>query len=195
MIYKPFEFENIEDFIKQWNQLAINNGLPGIHFVAHLFHNITQENVDKLQVMGFNAVNSLGLQVAMLGIYKTLGKIQMRLNKIFGRLLRAVEYSKAYPLFIQEIDNKEKVYPTIIPNWDHTPRSGKAGTVLLNSTPALFKNHCREVLDLVKNKQEENQIVFIKSWNEWGEGNYMEPDLKFGKGYIEALRTAIDETK
>ena len=195
MIYKPFEFENIEDFIKQWNQLAINNGLPGIHFVAHLFHNITQENVDKLQVMGFNAVNSLGLQVAMLGIYKTIGKIQMRLNKIFGRLLRAVEYSKAYPLFIQEIDNKEKVYPTIIPNWDHTPRSGKAGTVLLNSTPALFKNHCREVLDLVKNKQEENQIVFIKSWNEWGEGNYMEPDLKFGKGYIEALRTAIDETK
>jgi hypothetical protein len=31
----------------------------------------------------------------------------------------------------------------------------------------------------------------LKSWNEWGEGNYMEPDLKYGKGYIKALRLAI----
>ena len=33
----------------------------------------------------------------------------------------------------------------------------------------------------------------LKSWNEWGEGNYMEPDLKFGKEYIKALRDAIEE--
>ena len=31
-------------------------------------------------------------------------------------------------------------------------------------------------------------IVFLKSWNEWGEGNYMEPDLKYGKKYIETLK-------
>ena len=33
-------------------------------------------------------------------------------------------------------------------------------------------------------------MVFLKSWNEWGEGNYMEPDLRFGKGYIKALKEA-----
>lgn len=33
----------------------------------------------------------------------------------------------------------------------------------------------------------------IKSWNEWGEGNYMEPDLKYGRGYINALRKSINE--
>lgn len=36
-------------------------------------------------------------------------------------------------------------------------------------------------------------FVFIKSWNEWGEGNYMEPDLKYGKGFIEALRRVVDK--
>ena len=50
-------------------------------------------------------------------------------------------------------------------------------------------------MDVVKNKPEEEQIILIKSWNEWGEGNYMEPDLRFGKGYINALKEAIEEGK
>ena len=41
-------------------------------------------------------------------------------------------------------------------------------------------------------KDKVNKIVFIKSWNEWAEGNYMEPDLRFGKQYIEACRQTID---
>ena len=36
-----------------------------------------------------------------------------------------------------------------------------------------------------------NKVVFLKSWNEWGEGNYMEPCLKHGHGYIEALNQAL----
>ena len=39
----------------------------------------------------------------------------------------------------------------------------------------------------------EDRIVFLKSWNEWAEGNYMEPDLKFGKGYLKALKEAIQD--
>ena len=35
----------------------------------------------------------------------------------------------------------------------------------------------------------------LKSWNEWGEGNYMEPDLKYGKGYLEALKNALNQVK
>ena len=45
----------------------------------------------------------------------------------------------------------------------------------------------------IAHKEKEKRIVFLKSWNEWGEGNYMEPDLKFGRGYLEALKQAIDK--
>ena len=41
----------------------------------------------------------------------------------------------------------------------------------------------------------EKQIIFLKSWNEWGEGNYMEPDQKYGHGYLDALKEAIEENK
>ena len=49
----------------------------------------------------------------------------------------------------------------------------------------------KEALNIVKDK--ENPILFLKSWNEWGEGNMMEPDLTYGRGFIEALKRAVDE--
>lgn len=80
--------------------------------------------------------------------------------------------------------------PFIIPNWDHTPRSGKRGEVLLGSNPQSFYEHVLKVLKGVSKKK--NKIVMLKSWNEWGEGNYMEPDLKYGKKYILALKKALN---
>mgnify|MGYP001508557011 CR=1 len=49
------------------------------------------------------------------------------------------------------------------------------------------------ILNRIRNKSDEDKVVFLKSWNEWAEGNYIEPDLKWGKKYINALKEAIDE--
>ena len=81
----------------------------------------------------------------------------------------------------------------MMPNWDHTPRSGDGGTVLHNANPSLFAIHAKDILNTTSGKPEENKIVFIKSWNEWGEGNYMEPDIRYGRGFIEALDHVLKE--
>jgi hypothetical protein len=65
--------------------------------------------------------------------------------------------------------------------------------VLHNSTPVLFKKHVTRLLNLISNKNNADKVIFLKSWNEWAEGNHMEPDLKYGKGYIHALKEALDE--
>jgi lipopolysaccharide biosynthesis protein len=77
----------------------------------------------------------------------------------------------------------------MLPNWDHTPRSGKAGSVYVNATPENFYRMAHKIISEVNKKQ--NKLIILKSWNEWGEGNYMEPDLKYGHGYIEEFRKAI----
>lgn len=44
---------------------------------------------------------------------------------------------------------------------------------------------------MVENKPMDKRFIFLKSWNEWAEGNYMEPDLKYGNGFLEALKSII----
>ena len=91
-----------------------------------------------------------------------------------------------------DLERRVNVYPTLIPNWDRTPRT-REDSIYVESTPEVFGKLAVRALDLVKDKPEERRIIFLKSWNEWGEGNYMEPDRQYGRGYIEALRRAIDE--
>jgi hypothetical protein len=84
-------------------------------------------------------------------------------------------------------------YPCLVPNWDNTPRSGGNGLVLHGSTPDLFRRHARDVFDRVRDRPDHQNLVFIKSWNEWAEGNHLEPDLRFGLGFLEALRDVFSE--
>lgn len=185
-IFKPLLVENVSAFIQQWQELAKKNGLPGIYFVGQGPKKEFKEILD----VGFDAINHEevnGIHAHQSTLVRGLKQIQRTVFK----LPRCYDYAKAMKDMIIPEDSNESVFPTICPNFDHTPRSGTRGLVYTNSNPTTFYNHVRQILDAVAPKQ--NKFVFLKSWNEWGEGNYMEPDEKYGKGYIEALRKALDD--
>ena len=54
------------------------------------------------------------------------------------------------------------------------------------ATPELFEAEVRAALDLLDGRRPEHRIIFVQSWNEWAEGNYLEPDREFGRGFLEA---------
>ena len=196
LIYKPLDFKDVKLFMSLWNKWAKENGLNGIYFVAYTLDVVQEYN--KLKTLGFESICSCRLNYIARSIFSN--KFARFFYKLFQKLKIEIlhspkrdDFKKVYPKLIGKEETFEDVFPTILPNWDHSPRSGRSGYSLTNSTPELFQKHCEDVFSKISSKREDNQIVFLKSWNEWGEGNYMEPDLKYGHGYIDALRKALNK--
>jgi hypothetical protein len=84
-------------------------------------------------------------------------------------------------------------FPSVVHDWDNTPRSANKGLVLNNSTPELFEQHLTEACNYVAENDAQHQLVFLKSWNEWAEGNYLEPDAKWGHQYLEVIKKVKDK--
>lgn len=213
VIYNPLAIPNPEKFIRTWQDLAGKNGLKGIHFVGivsnllsvnekfggHGKRVIVSPNTPSApryqQVLsaGFDALNSRGQYRAEICVKGTANKyFYSLLRKAFNiNFLKIFDYKDIIKyLFVPE-DKWDNIYPTILPNWDRSPRSGKEANIYINSTPENFRIHLKDALDLVKDKEDEHKILFLMSWNEWGEGNYIEPDLKYGHGYLDVLKEEL----
>lgn len=190
MVFKPLQIKDVSLFIKTWQELAQKNGLPGIYFVGQC----DRYQIKDVLNAGFDAVNHEEVN----HIHEKETVIKKAIQQIILRsvkLPRIYDYSEAMKSMVIAEDRENNVFPTICPNFDHTPRSGSRGLVFTGVTPETFEKHVRNTLELVKDKPDERKIIVLKSWNEWGEGNYMEPDERYGKGYIEAMRRAIDDLK
>ncbi len=178
-----------EEMIIQWNNWAKEDGFDGIYFMGNIS---VLEKVEDYKKKGFNAL----IKNRMEGIMdrRFQNKIYFLYSKIkshcFGLPDRLFDYKDIIDCFVDEEDVDENLIPNIIPGFDHSPRSGKYGLILRETTPALFYDHCMKVLSLVKRKQ--NKFVILRSWNEWGEGNYMEPDIVYKKGFLDALHEAVN---
>ena len=192
MIYRPLEYKEVGVFMEDWQRLSREYGLPGFYFIGQAINDM---EISQILTLGFDGVN-----IVRKNEYKHLWRYNNSIIKYWNKMLRFLgyapyhyDYKKIYHTFIQKdgLECKDNVFPSLLPNWDHSPRSGKRGEVFYNSTPALFRKHTEDALQVVKDKPDELKLLFLKSWNEWGEGNYMEPDIKYGRGYIHALRKAL----
>lgn len=187
LIYRPFDLPI--EIIHLFNKWAKEDGFKnGIYFIANIANN---ENEQDLLNIGFNAITKA--RISDIKYASKSNRVKSYFNQILNIIRRrppyCFEYKNAMKYFLAEEDAKEYYIPSIIPNFDHSPRSNKYGIILHNSTPEYFAEHVKEVLKLVS--QKENRLCILKSWNEWGEGNYMEPDLKYGLQYIKTLKNEL----
>lgn len=189
MIYRPLEYPDVVFFMKKWQELAMANNLPGFYFIGQATSDHQAEEFLKIGLDGVNIVRKDDFMTKF-RYSNPITKIINKIQRLFGFAPYHYDYKKIYKSFIKKDgrEREENVFPTIIPNWDHSPRSGKRGSIFDNSTPENFACHLSEAIDVVSDKPQEKKILFLKSWNEWGEGNYVEPCIKYGKGYLQVLR-------
>lgn len=211
-IYDAYNFKDVSHFINLWRQLAAKHRLAGIYFVAicnsttTITHNAdgtisrtlpnlqsSQKVYNDLLSLGFDGINSFGKSRAeMLSTGKYRRLVQKALRTVFG-FLPAVRFSypKVMPHFFAPEDKWDNVFPSVMPQWDRSPRAGNYDGVYVNATPDNFRKHLEDALSLIANKSDEHRILMLRSWNEWGEGNYVEPDRLYGHGYLNALKDCL----
>lgn len=211
-IFDPYNFQDVSNFIKTWQRLTKENGLKGIYFIAMSNSTSTlQRNADgtlkrvapnlqsservynDLLNLGFDGINSFGKSRAEM-LY--MGKYARIAKKLLHQYLpflptHCINYEKITQHFFAPEDSWQNVYPSIFPQWDRTPRAGNSEGVYVNATPTTFKKHVEDALNVIENKDMEHRILFLRAWNEWGEGNYVEPDLKYGHAFLDAIKEAI----
>jgi lipopolysaccharide biosynthesis protein len=195
MIYIPNQMPEMKHFIELWQDLAKKNGLKGIYFIAHqkkLFNkDAVQQSLDDRMSEGFDAINVMNtwMEFTSMPLWNRVLRKFFYKNERFRLLPDLRPYQPN--LFKCALDDNEKIIPSVVPNWDHTPRTGKKGIVLYGSTPEKFGKITSRIVEDISKKPFDKRFLFVKSWNEWAEGNYLEPDLKWGHAYGEALKKAV----
>ncbi len=193
MVYLPDSHPEMAHFIELWQNLAKGNGLKGICFIAFCRSCYKDEEAsvyyNRMISMGFDAVVFEKLQPPRTSI--------PFIKRVFFKLMRSCFH---WPLLFYYDDRfmapnmcwkNDNAFPTIVSNWDHTPRSGRRGSVMLGSSPAKFRKTIHMMVEKLMAKPIDKRFLFIKSWNEWGEGNHLEPDLKYGHAWLDALRDEL----
>lgn len=193
VVYQPLNLPDSKHFMSLWNRLAKENGLDGIHFVG-IISGFYPREFEKFLDLGFDGLtfeNFRNVTQHMCGGFwpaKVVRRIRDRFSFIPPEIY---DYKKAIKYWLTDYDKREYCYPSILPQWDPSPRRTHNVVILKKSTPELFKKHVEKALEYISHKSKEHQIIFLKSWNEWAEGNYVEPDIVFKHGYLDALKEVL----
>ncbi len=83
----------------------------------------------------------------------------------------------------------------VTPSWDNSPRRSVDARIYVDSTPERYGAWLRATVGkALERHQGDERIVFVNAWNEWAEGSHLEPDLRWGRAYLEATRDALLST-
>lgn len=194
-VFDPLCFDAPQLFFDTWNRLAVENGLGGFYFFC--LSQGHSEKHDYWLSLGydnivFDALNEAFDHPEDDGMWK-------RLWKRFQRKFIGKPYTVDYNNYIKRTEkfllSNPSVIPCIDPDFDHSPRSGKEWIIVEGSTPEKWKELCQRTIRVISERADDTGLLFIKSWNEWGEGNYLEPDRKWGDGYLRAVTKLFSSKK
>lgn len=187
LIYRPKELPDAPAVARLWRVMADEAGLGGLHLVG-----CSNDRADDIGALGFDAV--------MRGpdIKERQWLRDWRDPK--GRVRQLIESRMGYPhvndfgRFVARYRPKREdqtVYPCVIHAWDNTPRSGRNGIAYIGASPAIYRDLLEAAIEAVAGEPPERRLIFLKSWNEWAEGNHLEPDLRDGMAYLKVVEEVI----
>ncbi|MCP5346816.1 MAG: glycoside hydrolase family 99-like domain-containing protein [Gammaproteobacteria bacterium] len=190
MIFQPSDLPEPVEFTSRLRSMAVEAGFEGLYLIAehgNPFWDATAHGFDAF-------VNKPGFRRRR-GWTPWKHPVKKLRNKWldFRGKPTISSYQSKIEYFVPEKASQLAI-PCVLPNWDNTPRSGSQGLVLKGSTPELFGKMLGRAIDRCQSRDAKDNFLFVKSWNEWAEGNHLEPGTEYGHSYLEQLKARISDS-
>lgn len=189
LLWRPLSLPDTKASVVRWQAMAKSAGLDGLYLIG-----IFRPGSAAPEDFGFDAsIYNNNPPLRGWGTWKN------PLQLVYYRLLRRLgvptiySFKQAMSHFLPD-ELPSTRYPSVINGWDNTPRSGVNGLSLTGPTPELYRLALEKSFTLTRatNKFKDGRLIFLKSWNEWAEGNHLEPDLRDGHSYLQVVLQVLD---
>jgi Glycosyltransferase WbsX len=203
-LYRPKEIPYLREWTAHMQTLAKSHGLPGVYLIYVI--NLGVDGDMDIKKYGFDA--GLVFQPSWKGMPEGGERVGMQ-DKV-GKLMHILKLRKNLPLnynyeiinysaYVQADIRRKKNYSfpcfySVFPSWDNSARRKKGGgKIFRNASPSEFKIWLEYYYKLEPFSKDENFLV-INAWNEWAEGNHLEPCTKWGRSYLEKVSEVVKES-
>ena len=181
MVYRATEIPEPAAMTARWRETCRQNGIPSLFLVAALSFDITDP-----RPFGFDAGVEFpphgsigdGLRCEVEGADRPFGGDIMSFPREVDRRLA----QPPVPF---------RLFHTAMAGWDNSPRRGDRATIFHDSSPEAYERWLHGIVTQAVSRPPEERLVFLNAWNEWGEGAHLEPDQRFGIGYLEATKRVL----
>ena len=170
---KKAGFPGLELQMTFWNSMSVN--LSGVDA------NHEGSAYDAVRLLGFDSISH----------YQFVHFVPLWKNKSYDDMFDIVDREWA------EIDKNSTAvyYPHVSVGWNNDPRfrTTERGT-LTDNTPENIEKMLRKAKKYLDDHPDRARLITVNSWNEWTESSYLEPDTKYGYGYLDAIKKVfVDE--
>jgi lipopolysaccharide biosynthesis protein len=172
LVYRPSLLPNPRATAETWREECVKAGIGDVYLCnVHSFDTVNPRDI------GFDA--AVEFPPNLKPLVRLNGRVEL-LNPEF----RGDVYEYPGPPHLSP--PACTLFRGIFPTWDNTPRRHGTATIVLGSTPEKYEAWLSEVCHYTRERLSgDRRLIFINAWNEWGEGCHLEPDVRFGRSYLE----------
>ncbi len=184
IIYRANLIPNIASTAKIWRNELVLNGFPGLYLIsAQTFGISTPEPYDFDAAVEFHPHNSKS------------GNINADVDIINPDYMGQIySYDQVVANAILSKEPEYKLFRSAMLSWDNTARKKNNSHIFYNFSLLKYKQWLSSIVNKVYSNpkyRNDEKLVFVNAWNEWAEGTHLEPDQKFGYGYLQTTYDVI----
>ncbi len=179
-VYRPGILPDAKATLRRWREEARRMGYPGLYLIATNsfgFGDHTKLGFDALSEFPPHAIMSEDIQQ----------HLRLTSTRTGGQVY---SYRSVVEDELEKTTTSGTVHAGVMPGWDNSARRPHNGFIFQGATPALFARWLRHAIGRTAARPAAERFVFINAWNEWAEGAYLEPDIRYGYAWLHALRAA-----